>query len=58
MNDEKIKVKATSSGQLIEVLVLNKRLDAIEVDRKGAAPGPHDSAYLWEEFLDAAGGGA
>jgi hypothetical protein len=31
VNDEKIKVRATSSGQLIEVLVLNKRLDAIEV---------------------------
>ena len=31
MSDEKIKVRATSSGQLIEVVVLNKRLDSIQV---------------------------
>ena len=31
MNDEKIKVRVTSSGQTLEVVVLNKRLDAIQV---------------------------
>jgi len=31
MNEEKIKVRATSSGQEIEVVVLNKRLDVITV---------------------------
>jgi hypothetical protein len=31
MNDEKIQVRVTSSGQLIEVVVLNKRLDNIQV---------------------------
>jgi hypothetical protein len=31
MNEEKIKVRVTSSGQTIEVVVLNKRLDLIEV---------------------------
>jgi hypothetical protein len=31
MVDEKIKVRVTSSGQMLEVVVLNKRLDAIEV---------------------------
>jgi len=31
MNDEKIKVRVTSSGQLLEVVVLNKRLDNIQV---------------------------
>ena len=31
MKDEKIQVRVTSSGQLIEVVVLNKRLDNIQV---------------------------
>ena len=31
MNDEKIKVRATESGQVLEVVVLNKRADRIEV---------------------------
>ncbi len=31
MNDEKIQVRVTSSGQLLEVVVLNKRLDVIQV---------------------------
>ena len=31
MNDEKIQVRVTSSGQLLEVVVLNKRLDVITV---------------------------
>lgn len=31
MNDEKITVRVTSSGQTMEVVVLNKRVDGIEV---------------------------
>jgi hypothetical protein len=31
MNDEKIKVRVTSSGQTLEVVVLDKRLDVIQV---------------------------
>jgi len=31
MNHEKIQVRVTSSGQLIDVVVLNKRLDNIEI---------------------------
>jgi len=31
MNDEKIKVRATASGQLLEVVVYSKRLDVIQV---------------------------
>ena len=31
MNDEKIQVRVTSSDQLLEVVVLNKRLDNIQV---------------------------
>jgi hypothetical protein len=31
MNDEKIKVRVTSSGQDLEVVVLNKSLERIEV---------------------------
>ena len=31
MKDEKIKVRATATGQELEVLVYNKRLDMIEV---------------------------
>ena len=31
MNDEKIPVRVTSSGQRLEVVVLNKRLDNIQV---------------------------
>ncbi len=31
MNEERIQVRATSSGQMIEVAVLNKRLDVIQV---------------------------
>ena len=31
MNDEKIQVRITSSGQTIEVVVLNKRLDRIQI---------------------------
>ena len=31
MNDEKIQVRVTSSGQLLEVVVLNKRMDNIQV---------------------------
>ena len=30
-NDEKIQVRVTSSGQMLEVVVLNKRLDVITV---------------------------
>jgi len=31
MNDEKIQVRVTSSGQTLEVVVLSKRLDVIEI---------------------------
>ena len=31
MHDEKIPVRVTKSGQIIEVVVLNKRLDTIQV---------------------------
>jgi len=31
MNDERIEVRATSSGQTLQVVVLNKRLDVIQV---------------------------
>ncbi len=31
MNDEKIKVRATESGQVLDVVVLHKRADRIEV---------------------------
>jgi hypothetical protein len=31
MKDEKIKVRATATGQELEVLIYNKRLDMIEV---------------------------
>lgn len=31
MNDEKITVRVTSTGQTLDVVVLNKRVDAIEV---------------------------
>lgn len=31
MNDEKIRVRVTSSGQILEVVVFNKRLDVITV---------------------------
>ena len=31
MNDEKIKVRVTSSGQMLELVVLDKRLDRIQV---------------------------
>jgi hypothetical protein len=31
MNDEKIKVRVTSTGQTLDVVVLNKRLDMIQV---------------------------
>ncbi len=31
MEDEKIKVRVTESGQLVEVLVLSKRVDRIQV---------------------------
>jgi hypothetical protein len=31
MNDEKIEVKVTSSGQKLDLVVLNKRLDVITV---------------------------
>ena len=31
MNDEKITVRATATGQTLEVVVLSKRVDAIEV---------------------------
>lgn len=31
MNNEKIQVRATSSGQLLEVVVFSKRLDLIQV---------------------------
>jgi hypothetical protein len=31
MNDEKIRVRVTSSGQTLDVVVLNKRLDMIQV---------------------------
>ena len=32
MNDEKITVRVTSTGQTLDVVVLNKRVDGIEVD--------------------------
>jgi hypothetical protein len=31
MDNEKIKVRITSSGQMLDVVVLNKRLDVIQV---------------------------
>ena len=31
MNDEKIQVRVTKSGQLLDVVVLNKRLDVIQI---------------------------
>jgi hypothetical protein len=31
MNEEKIQIRVTSSGQLLDVVVLNKRLDNIEI---------------------------
>jgi hypothetical protein len=31
MNDEKIQIRVTSSGQLLDVVVLNKRLDCIQI---------------------------
>ncbi|MGH8675720.1 MAG: hypothetical protein ACREVG_15595 [Burkholderiales bacterium] len=31
MNDEKIQVRVTSSGQLLDVVVLSKRLDVIQI---------------------------
>jgi hypothetical protein len=31
MNDEKIKVRVTASGNTLDVVVLNKRLDVIQV---------------------------
>jgi hypothetical protein len=31
MNDEKIQVRVTSTGQTLDVVVLNKRLDMIQV---------------------------
>ena len=31
MNDEKIRVRVTKSGQLLDVVVLNKRLDVIQI---------------------------
>jgi hypothetical protein len=31
MNDEKITIRVTSTGQTMEVVVLNKRVDGIEV---------------------------
>jgi hypothetical protein len=31
MNDEKIQVRVTSTGQTLDVVVLNKRLDIIQV---------------------------
>jgi hypothetical protein len=31
MNEEKIKVRVTSSGQTLDVVVLHKRLDSIQV---------------------------
>ena len=31
MNDEKIQVRVTSNGQLLDVVVLNKRLDVIQI---------------------------
>lgn len=38
MNDEKIKVRVTESGQTMEVVVLSKRADRIEVV---LGEGPH-----------------
>jgi hypothetical protein len=31
MNEEKIKIRVTSSGQTLDVVVLNKRLDLIQI---------------------------
>ena len=31
MNDEKIQVRVTNSGQMLDVVVLNKRLDNIQI---------------------------
>lgn len=39
MHDERIKVRVTSSGQTLEVVVLNKRAEAIEVV---LGEGPHN----------------
>ena len=54
MEDEKIKVRSTESGQIIEVLVLSKRTDRIQVLLgEGAAsircqlnPTPNERAYV------------
>ena len=40
MNDEKIQARVTSSGQLLEVVVLNKRMDNIQVVLFGRCGGP------------------
>jgi hypothetical protein len=31
MNEERIRIRVTSSGQLLDVVVLNKRLDVIQI---------------------------
>ena len=38
MNDEKIKVRVTSTGNTLDVVILNKRLDVIQVV---LGEGPH-----------------
>jgi len=54
MTDEKIQVRATSSGQVLEVVVLSKRLEMIQVVlgegvhsvRCSLAPNRNGSAYV------------
>ena len=54
MNDEKIKVRVTSSGQMLEVVVFDKRLDVIQVVlgegihnvRCDLVPNRNGSAYV------------
>jgi len=54
MNDEKIEIKVTSTGQKLSVVVLNKRLDAITIVlgegvhnvRCGLMPNRNQTAYV------------
>ena len=54
MNDEKIQIRVTSSGQTLEVVVYNKRLDMIQVVlgegvhnvRCDLTPNRNGSAYV------------
>jgi hypothetical protein len=54
MNDEKIEIRVTSTGQTLSVVVLNKRLDTITVVlgegvhnvRCDLTPNRHQTAYV------------